>query len=764
MIQNAPSIAELKAKVDFGIITIREDEFDAILQKLPFIQMITGRQRYAVSRLKTVSDDEYVLACVRCLEPGTGQAQEAARTMIDELNPQWILVVGIAGSIPDYEYTLGDVILASRLHDFSVSAIIENSNREVRQEFASSGGPMHPDVQPLLAALPALNLVLEKWYTPSSLTVPRPEVKLGRNNFYGEDDWKRKVKECLSRYFGTDSIRQQPKAFTGSVASSGILLKDTQTASLWLRTSRDIKGMEMELSGVYQAAWPYQKPILAIRGISDIVGFKRSPDWTTYACHTAAAFTIALLRSRPIIPLESKDQSQEIKVESDKSPQNQQVGVFKQKPPNPPPLVKREQLYSNLLEVSYFPQTLYSVGTNCKDAKAVWAILNKEIKDPPNDWIYRGKTLYSFHDFSDPIWKKVCDENTAEPQPTRRWSESEDKDRMSEFIELLKNCLKQFGKERGLQYIHKRWVNKEKKKFKYLCYNPTTEYQGTPSLLGGDLIDADAFVTSLKEQQTPLTKHLFAAFPVETQELISQYPASANPSLRAALVSGLNEILKKPLFDPKLFEDIFVRYEANKLMESDELDEKGLTTLNRMLLEDAYWDVIAKRILVPRKVTIKSLVKARPTEVFKAVFNRAVKFSYYRHHSFKPHFLRIAGKWYLEITPTYHYTWDGFRVSSFYEDLIKGIKRIERSGAVFRQVMLWARVLQDKPDFLEKTGYPFLRFGKLLEFQLGYGVRDELWMNKETPEGADGEGQKGRGRGGRSCRSNKTQPSQSLFA
>jgi hypothetical protein len=126
--------------------------------------------------------------------------------------------------------------------------------------------------------------------------------------------------------------------------------------------------------------------------------------------------------------------------------------------------------------------------------------------------------------------------------------------------------------------------------------------------------------------------------------------------------------------------------------------------------------------------------------------------------------LRIAGKWYLEITPTYHYTWDGFRVSSFYEDLIKGIKRIERSGAVFRQVMLWARVLQDKPDFLEKTGYPFLRFGKLLEFQLGYGVRDELWMNKETPEGADGEGQKGRGRGGRSCRSNKTQPSQSLFA
>jgi hypothetical protein len=31
--------------------------------------------------------------------------------------------------------------------------------------------------------------------------------------------------------------------------------------------------------------------------------------------------------------------------------------------------LKREQLFSNLLEVAY-PETLYSVGTNCKDAKA----------------------------------------------------------------------------------------------------------------------------------------------------------------------------------------------------------------------------------------------------------------------------------------------------------------------------------------------------------------------------------------------------------
>src|SRR5260221_1732780 len=114
-----------------------------------------------------------------------------------------------------------------------------------------------------------------------------------------------------------------------------------------------------------------------------------------------------------------------------------------------------------------------------------------------------------------------------------------------------------------------------------------------------------------------------------------------------------------------------------------------------MLLEDVFWYDIRKRIFTPRKVVIKSLVKTASTEAFKAVFTKAGKFSYYRHHAFRPYFFRIADKWYLEITPTYHYTWDGFRVSHFYEELVAGIKRKERSGAVFRQVMFWARVLQD---------------------------------------------------------------------
>src|SRR5262249_36307589 len=58
--------------------------------------------------------------------------------------------------------------------------------------------------------------------------------------------------------------------------------------------------IEMEAGGVYEAARQARCPLLCVRGISDIVGFKRSPEWTSYACQTAASFVMALLRSEAI--------------------------------------------------------------------------------------------------------------------------------------------------------------------------------------------------------------------------------------------------------------------------------------------------------------------------------------------------------------------------------------------------------------------------------------------------------------------------------
>lgn len=645
MRQKRANISELKGRVDFGVITIREDEFEAVLQRLPTEQLVTGRQTYAVSRLKTVNEDDYVIASVRCPEQGNAQGQSVAHTLIDELDPQWLLLVGIAGSVPDYEYTLGDVLLAARLHDFSVSASLEDEQQQTSQQFSSAGGPMHPEVQSLVAALPALTPFLEPWNTPDSLAVPRPELKLTPANFYGDAKWKKKVRESLERYFGKKAVRQNPKAFTGSVASSDTLVKNTQLADQWLRAARQIKGVEMELAGVYQAAWRAQKPVLAIRGISDIVGFKRSPDWTTYACNTAAAFAEALLRYRPITPL-SAQQPVPSTTKDDGAPAPQQsrpVGVFKNAPPKVEPVLKSETLYSNLLEMAYLPEKLHSAQTDCVKRSEVWDILKGELGQPPSDWIIKGKTLYAFHDFSDPVWAAVCDLSTVETHDTSHWSESTDHERLAEFIELLKGCLKELGRTRDLHYIHRQKVDGVKKTFKYLYYAPTED-------------------------------------------------------------------------------------------------------------------------LSTRTIVIKSLVQSRPRNVFKAYHSKKTgKVAYYHHQAFKFEFVRFSGQWYLEIIPTHHYTWNGHRVSRFYEDLIKGMKRLEKNEAVFRQVLFWSRVLRgegDQPS--DREEYPYLLFGKLLDFSLIYGVKDELWMNKEALEKAEKaerpHASRRRGRGPRNNRQGRRKP------
>jgi hypothetical protein len=101
-------------------------------------------------------------------------------------------------------------------------------------------------------------------------------------------------------------------------------------------------------------------------------------------------------------------------------------------------------------------------------------------------------------------------------------------------------------------------------------------------------------------------------------------------------------------------------------------------------------------------------------------------------------FVRFDDQWYLELAPTFHYTWNGYAVSHYYEDLLNGLKRMQKNNAVFLLVMFWTRVLQNQTnDSEDQAEYPFLRFGELQSFSIPFGVYDDSWMNKEPIEKAD---------------------------
>ena len=290
-------LADLKGNIDFGIITVREDEFRAVLHRFRRTGAVIGARPYEICRLRTKHHALRTCAIVRCIGQGQGIAQDVARDLIEDLDPVWLLLVGICGAVPSMDFTLGDVVCATRVVDFCVRAVLQEGSTESNV----GGGPMARAAENVLARLPAMGDQLKGWNSSRSIGRPKPRCKASRlsRRLYGSREWQEAVRASLQHHFPRTGRVRPPAFTTRPVATSDVLVKSTQLLKQWQRASRSIGIVEMELGGVYYAARRASReyPILAIRGISDIVGLRREDVWTRYACESAAAFTYHLLRT-----------------------------------------------------------------------------------------------------------------------------------------------------------------------------------------------------------------------------------------------------------------------------------------------------------------------------------------------------------------------------------------------------------------------------------------------------------------------------------
>lgn len=295
-------------KVDIAIMTIREDEFGAVFDRLeeyllePF-KGLSGRT-YAIFSVPTVTNKTCKVALARSPEQGQDVAQFVASNILHDLDPQILLVVGIAGGVPQNEFTLGDVIISSRIHNFSVNAIKQG---DVQDEFTFNVmGGIHPLVSDITAALPMYKKRLSGWNELESIGMERPAMELSwvEANRYGEEKWQKDVLASFKVHFGPFILPRSPLFKVGSIASSNTLMKDTKIPTRWRESARSILAVEMESAGALQAAQQMNKqyPVMAIRGISDIIGLERDERWTPYACQTAGAFTCAFIKAGIIEP------------------------------------------------------------------------------------------------------------------------------------------------------------------------------------------------------------------------------------------------------------------------------------------------------------------------------------------------------------------------------------------------------------------------------------------------------------------------------
>lgn len=114
-------------------------------------------------------------------------------------------------------------------------------------------------------------------------------------------------------------------------------------------------------------------------------------------------------------------------------------------------------------------------------------------------------------------------------------------------------------------------------------------------------------------------------------------------------------------------------------------------------------------------------------------------FTRFRHLAFRARFRRISEKWYIEITPTYRFTWNGTDSDRFHAEWLSGIKRIEGNRAVLSQVLIWADLLA-RPE-LSSGPKPTLAFKLPLSFKAPVGIDDGGWSARDPapPQGDSGE-------------------------
>jgi nucleoside phosphorylase len=290
------SLEDVRGQVDFGIITMREDEFSAVLLRFPPQWLVIGKAHYNIAVLESRNGRSFYIAIVRTIDQGHASAQTAANALYSDLDPSCFVLIGIAGAKPEPEFTLGDVIVGTRFHDFSVTAVHPGGI-----EIKNAGAPIHQLVQTVAVNLPAMGGYLGDWNTEEAIGQPLPPVDLSAKNFTGNKRWKDKVRASLSRQFREVGPQRPRLVTTGALASGNALVKDPALLQRWLEDAggRDVKGVEMELPGISEAARSVlgDRPVVPIRGFSDVVGFKRDPAWTDYACHSAASFAKAFLAS-----------------------------------------------------------------------------------------------------------------------------------------------------------------------------------------------------------------------------------------------------------------------------------------------------------------------------------------------------------------------------------------------------------------------------------------------------------------------------------
>ena len=175
-------------------------------------------------------------------------------------------MVGIAGGVPG-KVALGDVVVSDFVYYYELAKRTPRGEQRRAQQFLSD------------------------------------RLLYGRALAYEAGEWRSDI--SIARPGAAQTDVPFPKAYFGAIGSGEKVIADTRALSRLLKECPRLLTVAMEGAGVARAATqqPHPPPIIEVRGICDYANEQKNDDWQPFAAEAAAAFTVGLLRSRPIPPL-----------------------------------------------------------------------------------------------------------------------------------------------------------------------------------------------------------------------------------------------------------------------------------------------------------------------------------------------------------------------------------------------------------------------------------------------------------------------------
>ncbi len=302
-----PSPAPAKqapVKPTIGLITALPKEYVAVKALLENqLEMIMPGQgagrRYLLGQIPAGSGGKHTVVLLLA-DVGNNIAAARATLLLEHFSTvKSIIMVGIAGGAPYPQkpadhVRLGDVVVSNQggviQYDFDQETTAGVINRV----------PPRPPSASLIEAVRLLEVAEIEGRRPwlkylDRVKAVRPPA--ASDILYNSTDPTQPIPHP------PDSQREpgRPRIFTGPIASANKLLKNPLKRDE-LRDRFGVKAVEMEGSGIADAAWQHEVGYLVVRGICDYCDIHKGDDWQAYAAFAAAAYTRALIESIPAQP------------------------------------------------------------------------------------------------------------------------------------------------------------------------------------------------------------------------------------------------------------------------------------------------------------------------------------------------------------------------------------------------------------------------------------------------------------------------------